>query len=100
MGVNYLLDTNLVIYAQKGALAQPLPLGRYFVSIVTVIEPLSFPGLTPPQERALAGLLAELSEVGIDAGSSARPFSSVAATACGCLTRLSPPPPWCWTPNY
>ena len=66
MELNYVLDTNVVIYAQKGSLVAPLPHGRYFVSIITEIELLSFPDLTSEQERMLLDVLGDLSVVGID----------------------------------
>jgi len=57
MELNYVLDTNVVIYAEKGVLAEPLPLGQYFLSIITEIELLSFPDLTTEQEDAIARTL-------------------------------------------
>ena len=64
--MNFVLDTNVVIYAQKGALAEALPHGLYFVSVITEIELLSFPNLTAEQEEALLALLSDVSVVGID----------------------------------
>jgi len=64
--LNYVLDTNVVIYAQKGVLTEPLPVGQYFVSIITEIELLSFPSLTGGQEAALLELLADVTIVGLD----------------------------------
>ena len=66
--MNFVLDTNTIIYLQKGLLAEGLPLGGYFLSIISEIELLSFPDLTPQQEQALRDLLAELSIVTIDQG--------------------------------
>jgi predicted nucleic acid-binding protein len=66
VALNYVLDTNVVIYAQKGVLAEPLPTGHYFVSIITEIELLSFSDLADEQERALLELLNDVSVVGID----------------------------------
>ncbi len=48
-----LLDTNAVIYLQKGMLAKPLPRGCYFISVITEMELLSFHGLSNEQERWL-----------------------------------------------
>jgi len=64
--LNYVLDTNMVIYAQKGALAEALPHGHYAVSVITEIELLSFRDLTTEQEQALLELLADVAVVGID----------------------------------
>ncbi len=63
--MRYVLDTNVVIYAEKGTLAEGLPFGEYFISVISEIELLSFASLTPVQEQALAGLLADVTVVGI-----------------------------------
>lgn len=65
--MNYVLDTNIVIYAQNGVHAEPLPHGKYFVSIITEIELLSFPGLLAEHERVVRDLLGDMTVVGIDA---------------------------------
>lgn len=57
-----ILDTNAVIYLQKGLLRQPLPSGEYFISIITELELLSFHGLDNAQ---LAWLNTFLSDIGI-----------------------------------
>lgn len=41
-----LLDTNIVLYFLGGKLANPLPSGQYFVSVITEIELLSYPSLS------------------------------------------------------
>ena len=64
--MNFVLDTNIVIYLQKGLLAEPLPEGAYFLSVITEIELLSFPGLTPDQKQVLHELLSDVTVVGID----------------------------------
>ena len=64
--MNYLLDTNAVIYLHKGLLAKPLPVGRHFISVITEIELLSFPTLTTDQERAVQELLADVPVIGIN----------------------------------
>ena len=45
------LDTNAVIYLQKGMLAEPLPRGHYFISVITEMELLSFHGLSKEQRE-------------------------------------------------
>ena len=65
-GCDYLLDTNVVIYLQKGLLAAPLPPGRFALSIITEIELRSFSGLTEAQEEALKALLDSLSIIPLD----------------------------------
>ena len=64
--MNFVLDTNAVIYLQKGLLVEPLPIGQYFLSVISEIELLSFPGLMPDQEAILRELLSDVTVVGID----------------------------------
>jgi hypothetical protein len=49
-------------------LAEGLPVGDYFLSVISEIELLSFPDLTAQQEQALRDLLADLTIVTIDQG--------------------------------
>jgi len=63
--VKLLLDTNAVIYLQKGLLADPLPQANCFVSVITEMELRSFPGLTTEQEKALRDLLTDVVIVGL-----------------------------------
>ena len=42
-GTEWLLDTNAVITALHGDPSQLLPSGRYFVSVITELELLSYP---------------------------------------------------------
>jgi len=65
-GCDYLLDTNVVIYLQKGLLAAPLPPGRFALSIITEIELRSFSGLTEAQEDALKALFDSLAIIPLD----------------------------------
>ena len=45
-----LLDTNVSLYLLGGRLAVPLPEGEYGVSVITEMELLSWPSLTPVEE--------------------------------------------------
>lgn len=60
------LDTNTVIYLQKGWLEEPLPPGEYLISAITEIELLSFAGLDDMQRRWLQRLIDDLEVVEID----------------------------------
>lgn len=51
--MNFILDTNAVIYLQKGLLDQPLPPGNMAISVISEIELRGFPGLTADQETWL-----------------------------------------------
>ena len=66
MGVRAILDTNVVIYLQKGWLAEPLPPGEYLISVITEIELLSFASLDEAQRSALQRLIDALEVVGVD----------------------------------
>ena len=66
--MRYLLDTNAVIYIQKGLLIEPLPRGHYFASIITEIELLSFPSLDELQRDAITSLLSEVIITSVDSG--------------------------------
>jgi predicted nucleic acid-binding protein len=66
MGVRVLLDTNAVIYLQKGLLEVPLPLGEYLISVITEIELLSFAGLEEVQRDSLSRLIEDMEVVQID----------------------------------
>jgi hypothetical protein len=61
-----LLDTNVVLYFLGGRLAHPLPLGQYFVSVITEIELLSYPNLSPDEETQIRDFLTKITIVGIE----------------------------------
>lgn len=65
--MRFVLDTNTIIYIQKGRLAEVLPLGNYFASIITEIELLSFPGLIKDDEAVLRELLSDIVVIPVDA---------------------------------
>lgn len=62
--MNYLLDTNTVIYLINDRLATALPAGRHGVSVITEIELLSFPSLQPDEEQRIRAFLAVADSVG------------------------------------
>jgi len=43
--VNKVLDTNAILYFLGGKVAQPLAPGRYFVSVISEMELLSYPSV-------------------------------------------------------
>jgi predicted nucleic acid-binding protein len=61
-----LLDTNIVLYLLGGRLANPLPVGQYFASIITEIELLSYPSLSSEEERQIISFLDCITVIGID----------------------------------
>ena len=64
--MNYLLDTNIVLYHLGGRLKKPLPNGRFIVSFVTEIELLSYPDLTEGDELVIRDFLAKIQIVGLN----------------------------------
>lgn len=66
MELNYLLDTNIVLYYLGGKLKRPLPNGKFIVSFVTEIELLSYPGLTSNDELTIRRFLEKLQIVGLN----------------------------------
>lgn len=66
MEVKAVLDTNAVIYLQRGVLADSLPKGEYFISIITEMELLSYPELDEAQHAWLTKFINEIETVGID----------------------------------
>lgn len=60
------LDTNVALYYLGGRLVNPLPNARYFVSVITEIELLSYPSLTPVEEVQIRNFLAKIIVVDIN----------------------------------
>ncbi len=61
-----LLDTNVVLYFFGGRLTNPLLSGQYFVSVITEIELLSYPSLSPDEETQIRDFLTKITVVGIE----------------------------------
>jgi predicted nucleic acid-binding protein len=57
VGLNSVLDTNIVLYYLRGELAEPLTRGSYCVSVITELELLSYPDITPEYEEAIRKFL-------------------------------------------
>jgi hypothetical protein len=60
MGVTGLLDTNIALYLLGGRLEAPLPPGDYGVSVITEMELLSWPSLTPEEETRVNAFLSSV----------------------------------------
>lgn len=63
--MNLLLDTNVVLYMLDGILAEPLPRAPAAVSIITRLELLSFPGITPQEEESVLSFLKDVETIGL-----------------------------------
>lgn len=64
--MNYLLDTNVVIYLHRGLLADVLPKGNHAISIITEIELRSFSGLSEGQEEWLNRFIDVVNVIDLD----------------------------------
>jgi predicted nucleic acid-binding protein len=60
------LDTNIILYLLGCRLANPLPLGQYFASIITQIELLSYSSLSSEEEKQIINFLDCITVIGID----------------------------------
>ena len=58
--MNWVLDTNVILYLLGGELLQPLPVGRYFASVITEMELLSYPSLSQSEESDIRALLRDI----------------------------------------
>jgi len=61
------LDTNVVLYFLAGRLAEPLPSGDYLVSVISELEPLSYPQLTDSEENEIRSFLSDVTVVELNA---------------------------------
>jgi predicted nucleic acid-binding protein len=57
------LDTNAILYLLGGKLAQSLPVGEYFISVVSEMELLSYPLLDESQQAKIRNFLSAVTVV-------------------------------------
>jgi predicted nucleic acid-binding protein len=62
----YVLDTNIVLYLLGGRLLQPLPIGEFYLSIITEMELLSYHFLTETEQMRIQALLSQVTIVNLD----------------------------------
>jgi hypothetical protein len=62
----FVLDTNIAPYHLGNRLGKPLPSGIYFISIITEMELLSYPGLSESETRRIYEFLGYLKIINID----------------------------------
>ncbi len=66
MGMNYVIDTNVILYFLGGKLADPLPDdGQISVSVISEIELLSYPSLTVKEEKLIKEFLSDIDVVNL-----------------------------------
>jgi predicted nucleic acid-binding protein len=64
--VNAILDTNIVIYLQKGLLARPLPREEYLLSVISELELRPFHGLDAASRSWLNTFLSDITIVDLE----------------------------------
>jgi len=64
--MDYLLDNNAVIYLQQGKLLEPLPVGRYGISVITEMELRSFVGLADEESLWLKRFIGAVVSIGLE----------------------------------
>lgn len=62
---HFVSDTNVALYHLGNRLCQPLPYGAYFVSIITEMELLSYPGLSDAEAQKIHSFLSHLTVINI-----------------------------------
>lgn len=65
--MRYVPDTNALIYLLDNRLAQPFPSGQYGYSVITEIELLSWPKMSPEEAQNCQELLASMHRIELDA---------------------------------
>jgi predicted nucleic acid-binding protein len=60
------LDTNVALYLLGGRLLKPLPIGEFFLSVISEIEMLSYSALTPPEELKICQFLTQVAVVDVN----------------------------------
>lgn len=58
--MRYVLDTNTALYFLGGRLTDPLPEGSYAVSVITELELLAYPNITPAEESEIRSFLRDI----------------------------------------
>jgi predicted nucleic acid-binding protein len=65
MNDRYVLDTNVALYLLSGRLVNPLPVGEFYLSIISEIEMLSFSAIGQEEESRIREFLAQVTIVGL-----------------------------------
>ncbi len=65
MNDRYVLDTNVALYLLSGRLVNPLPVGAFYLSIISEIEMLSFSAIGQDEESRIRQFLSQVTIVGL-----------------------------------
>jgi predicted nucleic acid-binding protein len=63
--VKFVLDTNAALYFLGGRLEHPLPEGNYVVSVITELELLAYPDISPEEEVEIRSFLNDVQIEGL-----------------------------------
>lgn len=63
--MNVVLDTNIALYFMGDKLAEPLPNGIYYVSVITEMELLSYHALQSTEEQKIKAFLKHINIIGL-----------------------------------
>jgi predicted nucleic acid-binding protein len=63
VAVTAVLDTNVILYMLSGRIADAPSPGRFIVSVISVLELLSFPTLGPEEENRIRAFLSAIEVV-------------------------------------
>jgi predicted nucleic acid-binding protein len=62
----YLLDTNIALYFLGGRLLIPLPVGEFYISIISEMEMLSYPAISGDEEIKIRQFLTQVAIVDVN----------------------------------
>jgi predicted nucleic acid-binding protein len=66
MTTRYVLDTNIVLYLLGGRLLKPLPIGEFYLSVISEMELLSYHSLTEAERKRIQALVTQVTIVNLD----------------------------------
>ncbi|NJQ96964.1 MAG: type II toxin-antitoxin system VapC family toxin [Hydrococcus sp. CSU_1_8] len=64
--MQYVLDTNVALYLLGGRLVNPLPVGEFYLSVISEIELLSYPAISEAERLKVQQFLSQVVVIGID----------------------------------
>ncbi|NJR52912.1 MAG: type II toxin-antitoxin system VapC family toxin [Leptolyngbyaceae cyanobacterium CSU_1_3] len=64
--MQYVLDTNVALYLLGGRLVHPLPVGEFYLSVISEIELLSYPAILEAERLKVQQFLSQVVVIGID----------------------------------
>lgn len=66
MNDRYVLDTNVALYRLSGRLVNSLPVRKFYLSVISEIEMLSFSAIGQEEESRICDFLSQVTIVGLD----------------------------------